>query len=120
VHSSNICPSECVFSTVGLIIAKDHARLASDTANELIFYMMPCLQFLGLSEHKDFMMFGIWGMANGRGTDGVGGTDSFLAAPGLIINNRFSSLLIIIIISSLLFFFLCFMFILYCLPQCIR
>jgi hypothetical protein len=26
-----------VFSTVGLTIAKDHARLASVTANELIF-----------------------------------------------------------------------------------
>ncbi len=29
-------PSECVFSTAGLTIAKDLARLASDTANELI------------------------------------------------------------------------------------
>lgn len=30
-------PSERVFSTAGLTIAKDRARLASDTANELIF-----------------------------------------------------------------------------------
>jgi hypothetical protein len=30
-------PSERVFSTVGLTIAKDRARLASDTANKLIF-----------------------------------------------------------------------------------
>jgi hypothetical protein len=30
-------PSECVFSTAGLIIAKDRTRLASQTANELIF-----------------------------------------------------------------------------------
>jgi hypothetical protein len=36
-------PSEHVFSVTGLIIAKDRARLASDTANELIFFMMPCL-----------------------------------------------------------------------------
>ncbi len=31
-------PSECVFSVAGLTIAKDRARLASDTANELIFF----------------------------------------------------------------------------------
>jgi hypothetical protein len=30
-------PSECAFSVAGLTIAKDRARLASDTANELIF-----------------------------------------------------------------------------------
>ncbi len=30
-------PSERVFSTAGLTIAKNHARLASDTANEFIF-----------------------------------------------------------------------------------
>ena len=30
-------PSERVFSVAGLTIAKDRARLASDTANELIF-----------------------------------------------------------------------------------
>jgi hypothetical protein len=30
-------PSEFVFSVVGLTIAKDRARLASETANELIF-----------------------------------------------------------------------------------
>jgi hypothetical protein len=30
-------PSERVFSTAGLTIAKDRARLASETANELIF-----------------------------------------------------------------------------------
>ena len=30
-------PSEHVYSVAGLTIAKDRARLASDTANELIF-----------------------------------------------------------------------------------
>ncbi len=30
-------PSERVFSVAGLTIAKDRARLASDTANDLIF-----------------------------------------------------------------------------------
>jgi hypothetical protein len=30
-------PSECVFSVAVLTIAKDRARLASDTANKLIF-----------------------------------------------------------------------------------
>jgi hypothetical protein len=30
-------PSERVFSSAGLTIAKDHARLAPQTANELVF-----------------------------------------------------------------------------------
>ncbi len=39
-------PSERVFSTAGLTIAKDRARLASDTANELIFLhdALPAIQ----------------------------------------------------------------------------
>jgi hypothetical protein len=35
--TSRSAPSERVFSTAGLTIAKDHTRLASEMANELIF-----------------------------------------------------------------------------------
>lgn len=35
--SATLAPSACVFSIVGLTIAQDHARLACDTAIELIF-----------------------------------------------------------------------------------
>lgn len=45
MHSSNICPFGMWFSVAGLTIAKDRARLASDTANELIINTMPCLEF---------------------------------------------------------------------------
>jgi hypothetical protein len=37
MYSSNICPFRTCFSVADLTIAKDRARLASDTANELIF-----------------------------------------------------------------------------------
>jgi hypothetical protein len=37
-------PSECIFSTAGLTISKDRARLASQTANEVFFCMMLFLQ----------------------------------------------------------------------------
>ncbi len=47
-------PSEHVFSVVGLTIAKDRARLSSDTANELIFYMMPCLGFKNILKDNTF------------------------------------------------------------------
>ena len=30
-------PAECVFSTAGIMIAKDRARLAPGTSNELVF-----------------------------------------------------------------------------------
>ena len=36
-HTSNVCPSEFVFSVAGLTISKDRAQLASDVANELVF-----------------------------------------------------------------------------------
>jgi hypothetical protein len=44
--SATSAPSEHVFSTAGLTIAKDRARLASDTANELIFLYdaLPAIQ----------------------------------------------------------------------------
>jgi hypothetical protein len=47
-------PSECVFSVVDLAIAKDRARLVSDTANELIFYTIPCLEFKNILKHNTF------------------------------------------------------------------
>jgi hypothetical protein len=47
-------PSEFVLSVAGLTIAKDRARLASDTANELIFYMMPCLGFKHILNNYTF------------------------------------------------------------------
>jgi hypothetical protein len=37
MYSSNICPFRTCFSVADLTRAKDRARLASDTANELIF-----------------------------------------------------------------------------------
>jgi hypothetical protein len=45
-------PSERVFSTAGLTIAKDRARLASQTANELIFLhdALPAIQRFNQSE----------------------------------------------------------------------
>jgi hypothetical protein len=43
-----------VFSVASLTIAKDRARLASDTANELIFYMEPCLGLKNVLKHNAF------------------------------------------------------------------
>jgi hypothetical protein len=45
-------PSERLFSTAGLTIAKDRARLASQTANELIFLhdALPAIQRFNQSE----------------------------------------------------------------------
>jgi hypothetical protein len=43
--------SEHVFSVAG---AKDRARLESNTANELIFYMIPCLGFKNILKHNTF------------------------------------------------------------------
>ncbi len=50
-------PSERVFSTAGLTISKDRARLASQTANELIFYMMFVLQLQSLRELHELNRF---------------------------------------------------------------
>jgi len=55
-HSSNIFPSEHVFSVAGTTISKDRAQLASDVANELVFLhdALPGVQ--NIMKHKMFKM----------------------------------------------------------------
>ncbi len=75
-------------STVGLTIAKDCARLASDIANELIFLHDALPQFNEAQRLLVIMVLMAWPMGEALELLLVV-AGSFLAAPGLIINNPF-------------------------------